>query len=448
MGRVPLSRGRTIGYDKKPPRAIGLAGAIVINLNSVVGSGIFALPALLFVAAGTFSPFAILIFACFYASVMAVIAKLSTVFRQSGGAQLYAQHAFGPVVGFQIGWIALLTNMAGASANFHVLMSYLAAVFPFFADPTIRLVSIAALIAFFTAISASGTSRSVKAIELGTVLKLAPLVLLIVLGFAMNGVPTDVELPVFSEFESIALLLAFAFSGADVAVSAAGETKNPRKTLMRAIFINLAGIAIFYALVQWAYVAIAPDPSNVETPLAAAGEALLGPAGALMISLAAIFSVATFQLNVFVAIPRVAYGMARRGLLPHILAYVSPRFETPVAAIIAYGTIVALLALSGSFTVLATLLVTTEQIMFSSSILALIVMWWRNDAGLRESMSAKWVGIIAVAILWVLFLLRQVPLDAAVTTAGFVAAGFALYWLSKKGAVAQDGIELPEEREA
>ena len=140
--------------------------------------------------------------------------------------------------------------------------------------------------------------------------------------------------------------------------------------------------------------------------------------------------------------------MARRGLLPHILAYVSPRFETPVAAIIAYGTIVALLALSGSFTVLATLLVTTEQIMFSSSILALIVMWWRNDAGLRESMSAKWIGIIAVAILWVLFLLRQVPLDAAVTTAGFVAAGFALYFISKRGAVAQDGIELPEEREA
>ena len=270
--------------------------------------------------------------------------------------------------------------------------------------------------------------------------------LLVVLGFAINGVPTDVELPVFSEFESIALLLAFAFSGADVAVSAAGETKEPRKTLMRAIFINLAGIAFFYALVQWAYVAIAPDPTNVDTPLAAAGEALLGPSGALMISLAAIFSVATFQLNVFVAIPRVAYGMARRGLMPHVLAYVSPRFETPVAAIIAYGAIVALLALSGSFTILATLLVTAEQIMFSSSILALIVMWWRNDAGLRETMGAKWIAIIAIAVLWVLFLLRQVPLDAALTTLAFIAAGFVLYWLSKRSAVAQDGIDLPETR--
>lgn len=401
---------------------------------------------MLFVAAGTFAPIAILIFACFFASVMAVVAKLSTVFRQSGGAQLYAQHAFGPVVGFQIGWLSLLTNMAGASANFHVLMSYLAAIFPYFADPTIRLVSIAALVAFFTAISISGTTRSVAAIKLGTVIKLAPLLLLVVLGLAMNGVPTEVELPVFSEFESIALLMAFAFSGADVAVAAAGETKEPRKTLMRAIFINLAAIAVFYALVQWAYIAIAPDPGNVDTPLAAAGEALLGPSGALMISLAAIFSVATFQLNVFVAIPRIAYGMARRGLMPHVLAYVSPRFETPAAAIAAYGAIVGLLALSGTFTVLATLLVTVEQILFTSSIAALIVMWWRGDAGLRESMGAKWIAIIAVAILWVAFLLRQVPPDAAATTMVFIAVGFALYFVTRRGAIAQDGIDLPEER--
>lgn len=357
MGRFPLSRGRTIGYDKKPPRAIGLAGAIVINLNAVIGSGIFALPALLFAAAGTFSPLAILIYACMYGTVMAVIAKLSTVFRQSGGAQLYAQYAFGPLVGFQAGWLALATNMIGASANFHVLVSYLAAIFPFFADPAIRLITIAVLVALFTGISISGTTRSIGAIKVGTLLKLAPLVLLVVLGFAQNGVPNEVSLPVFSQFESIALLLAFAFSGADVAIAAAGETKNPRKTLMRAIFLNLGGIAFLYALIMWAYIAIAPDSTNLNTPLAAAGEAVLGQTGVLMISLAAIFSIATFQLNVFVAVPRIAYGM---------------------------------------------------------------VSW----------------------------LFSLVPLETVIPTLGFVVAGFALYFISKRSAVAQDGIELPEEREA
>ncbi|SMQ64574.1 amino acid/polyamine/organocation transporter, APC superfamily [Altererythrobacter xiamenensis] len=406
----------------------------------------FALPALLFAAAGTFSPFALLIFACFYGCVMAVVAKLSTIFRQSGGPQLYAQHAFGPVVGFQVGWLSLLTNMIGASANFHVLVSYLAAIFPFFADPFVRLATIATLIAFFTAISISGTKRSVRAIELGTVLKLAPLLLLVVLGFAQNGVPTDVKLPVFSEVESIALLLAFAFSGADVAVAAAGETKEPRKTLMRAIFINLAGIAIFYALIMWAYIAIAPDPTNVDTPLAAAGEAVLGPMGSLMISVAAIFSTATFQLNVFVALPRIAYGMARRGLMPHVFAYVSPRFQTPVAAIAGYGAVVSVLALSGSFTALAVLMVSVEQILFTSSIAALVVMWWRNDAGLRDTMDARWLVIFPVAIGLVLWLFSQVPWDSVPPTLAFIGVGFVLYLLSRRGAVAQDGIELPEAR--
>ena len=377
---------------------------------------------------------------------MAVVAKLSTIFRQSGGPQLYAQHAFGPVVGFQVGWLSLMTNMIGASANFHVLVSYLAAIFPFFADPFVRLATIATLIVFFTAISISGTKRSVRAIELGTVLKLAPLLLLVVLGFAQNGVPTDVKLPVFTEVESIALLLAFAFSGADVAVAAAGETKEPRKTLMRAIFINLAGIAIFYALIMWAYIAIAPDPTNVDTPLAAAGEAVLGPMGSLMISVAAIFSTATFQLNVFVALPRIAYGMARRGLMPHVFAYVSPRFQTPVAAIAGYGVIVSVLALSGSFTALAVLMVSVEQILFTSSIAALIVMWWRNDAGLRDTMDARWLVIFPVAIGLVLWLFSQVPWDSVPPTLAFIAVGFVLYLLSRRGAVAQDGIELPEAR--
>ena len=442
-----LSRGDwTIAYDKKPPRVVGLLGATVINLNAVVGSGIFALPALLFAAAGTFSPIAILIFACFYASIMAVIAKLSTVFRQSGGSQLYAEHAFGKVVGFQAGWFGLAANMAGSAANFHVLLSYLASIFPVFGDPVLRLASIAALIVMFTAISISGTLRAVRAIELGTVLKLAPILLLCLVGFAQNGVPTDVTLPVFSEVESIALLLAFAFSGADMATVAAGETKEPRKTVMLAIFINLAGIALFYALVQWAYIAIAPDPAEVDVPLAAAGQAVFGPAGNLMISLAAIFSVATFQLNVFFAMPRIAYGMARRGLMPHVMSYVSPRFETPVVAIGAYASVVGLLSLTGSFAILAVLLVSVEQTLFALTILALVVMWWRKEAGLRTTMGARWLVIIPVAIGMVMWLLSQVPPDAARSTLLLLGIGLVLYWASGRAAVVQDGIDLPETR--
>lgn len=432
----------------KPPRVVGMAGTVLVSINGVIGSGIFALPALLFVAAGSFSPFAILIFACLYGCVLAVVAKLTTVFRQSGGSQLYAEHAFGPAVGFQVGWLALGSAMAASGASFHVIVSYLAAIFPYFGDPAIRLATIGAMIVTFTAISISGTARSVGVIAVGTVLKLAPVALLVTIGLAQNGIPTQISLPVFSEFESIALLLAFAFSGCDIASVAAGEIKEPRKTIMPAMFATLAGVALFYALVQLAYIAIAPDPSALDAPLAAMGEKLFGPTGNLIVSLAAIFSVATLQLNGFVVFPRIAFGMARRGLLPHVFAYVSPRFRTPAVAIGVYGAIVVTLALSGTFEILATLMVSVEQIGFAAVIAALIVMWKRDDAGLRASMDLRWAIIVPVAIIYIGWLMSQLAVGDVLRTLAMIAVGLVLYWMAKGGAVKQDGIDLPEGRGA
>lgn len=447
VGGSGLAPGDTdINTDQKPPRTVGLAGSILINLNSVVGSGIFALPAVLFTSAGTFAPYAILIFAVFYGCVIAVSAKLSTVFRQSGGAQLYAEHAFGRFAGFEIGLFGVAATSAGSAANFHVLASYLAAIFPFFGDPVIRLSTIAVLVVTFSGLSISGTVRSINTIAVGTVFKLAPLLGLCLVGFAQNGIPTEVVLPQFTEFESIALLLAFAFSGADFATTTAGETKNPRATVMRGIFVNLVAVAVFYAMVQLAYIAIAPDPAEVESPLAAAGAVIMGPTGALAISLAVVFSVATFQLNSFVATPRVIYGMARRGLLPNLLAYVSPRFQTPAAAIGLYGLIVGGLSLSGSFESLAVLLVSSDQLIFASSITALIVMWRRNSGGIADHMDARWAVIVPVAIAMVVWLFMQVPPSALVSVAMLMAIGAVLYLASKRSAVQHEAIDLPQRR--
>ncbi|MEM7690072.1 MAG: APC family permease [Pseudomonadota bacterium] len=372
--------------------------------------------------------------------------QLSTRFRQSGGGQLYAEHAFGPATGFLVGWFSLSVNIAGCSASYHVMVSYLAAIFPVFDDPAIRLVTIGALIAVFFAITATGTSRSINAIAFGTVLKLSPFVVLIALGFAQNGVPTEVTLPAFGEFESIALLLAFAFSGCDVAVYAAGESREPRKTMTRALATNLIGVALFYALVQLAYNSVSPDPSQVDIPLAAMGEKLLGPTGSLLVSIAAIFSIGTLQLNLSFLVPRLAYGMARRGLLPHIFAFVSPRFKTPIVAIGGFSALVAAMSLTGTFELLAILAVSVEQLGFLIIIAALVAMWWRNDAGLREDMGLHWALIIPVAVGYIGWLMSQLEPQSVLYMALMVAAGVVLFFASKGSALRQDGIDLPEGR--
>ncbi|MBX7531614.1 APC family permease [Qipengyuania sp. 1XM1-15A] len=430
----------------KPPRVIGLGGAVLLNLNGVIGAGIFALPAILYASAGTFAPVAILVFAVFYSCLAAIAAKLSTVFRQSGGPQLYAQHAFGPMAGFMVGWFILCTNMAGRAANFHVLVSYLAAIFPIFDGPIMRPATILLLVATFMMIGIVGTKRSIFAMWAGTTIKLAPLILLCVAGFGVNGLPSEIILPQFSEIETVAILLAYAFSGAGAATVVAGESKEPRRTIMRSIYLNIAIVAILYATIQLAYIVISPDPAQTESPLAAAGYSLLGPVGALIISLAAIFSIATNQLSNFVAMPRIAYGMGRRGLLPNIFTYVSPRFETPAAAIAIYSGIVAVLAMSGTFEILITLGVAVEQLILFIMVGSLLIMWKRNDGGIADEMGLRWALIIPVAVSLIVWLTMQVPASAVLSTSILIVFGLLLYGLSKRRAVQHEPVLLPEKR--
>ncbi|GMN04260.1 APC family permease [Erythrobacter sp. MTPC3] len=431
-----------------PPRVVGLPGAVLINLNGVVGAGIFALPALLYAGAGNFSPYLILIFALFYACLVAVPAKLSTLFRQSGGPQLYAQHAFGRFVGFQIGWFTLAGNMAGRAANFHVMVAYLAAIFPFFGGPVAMPVTIVSLIVLFAGISLIGMRRSVGALWVGTSIKLAPLLILCAAGLATNGVPTDVQLPQFSEIEALALLLAYAFSGAGTVTVAAGEVTQPRRVVFRSIYLNLAIVAAFYALIQLSYIAIAPGANTTHSPLAAAGEAVLGGGGALLISIAAIFSIGTNQLNSFIAMPRIAYGMGRRGLLPPIFKHLSPRFQTPSVAIIVYSLIVIALAVSGSFAILALLVVSVEQIIMLTMVAALIAVWRRNDGDIAATMDWRWAAIIAIATVMVIWMAMQVPFQSQVSTLALVGIGIVLYLASASASRSGEGVYLPGEEPA
>lgn len=416
-----------------PPRAIGLGGAMLININAAIGAGIFALPALLYAGAGNFAPLAIIGFALAYACLAGVFAKLTTMFDQSGGPQLYAEHVFGRFVGFQVGWFVVTANFAGRAANFHVLVSYLAALFPVFGGEIARPVTVVSLIALTTLASVIGTRRAIGAMWVGTLLKLTPILLLAGYGLASNGLPGAVSLPEFSQLESVILLIAYAFSGVGVAMISAGETKAPTTTIYRSIFLSLGFVTALYVLIQLAYSATVIEQANPDVPLAAMGEALFGQAGVTMISLAAIFSIATNQLAGFVVIPRILFGMGRRGLLPPIFAYVSQRFETPSVAIIFFGGVVALLAASGTFAGLATMLVASEQIFIAASILALIILWRRGEGRVAQAMGPRWFAIIAVAIVLTIWLTLQVPINAALSTALLAGVGTLLYVLAKAG---------------
>jgi len=419
-----------------PPRVVGVVGASLLNINGMIGAGIFALPALLYAGVGNFAPFAILLFALPLACVALLIGKLSTMFEQSGGGQLYIEKALGKFSGFQVGWFITCASSVGRAANFHVFVSYLAALFPIFGGTIARPITIIVAVALIVWLTVVGAKRSVSSLGLGTILKLAPLFLLVAVGFGVNGVPTEVELPTFTGLESIILLIAYAFSGATTSNNSAGETKDPTRTVFRSILYSLAGVAVVYAAIQWAYIAIGPEAGpgggTDDAPLASAAQKLFGDWGAVMISVAAVFSIATNQLSGFIAYPRVLFGMGERGLLPRFFAHVSPRHSTPDYAIISYGVFVAVIAASGTFALLATLLVAIEMVIYVLLLIAFVALWRRDFRGMRETTGPFWWAVFAGAIALTLWLISQLPLTAILPTLGMLAIGAGLYFLAMK----------------
>ena len=183
---------------------------------------------------------------------------------------------------------------------------------------------------------------------------------------------------------------------------------------------------------QFAYEAIGPENANADSPLASAGAIVLGDIGVIMISVAAIFSIGTGQLNYFLVMPRIFYGMGRRGTLPKFFAHLSQRFVTPSNAILVYAVIVSALALSGSLATLATLTVAGEVLVGFLVIGSLYKVWRKNDGGIADTMGPRWIAIGVISTGFTIWMGMQIPAMAALSILGMIVAGAFLFWLARK----------------
>ncbi|WP_338240687.1 APC family permease [Aurantiacibacter hainanensis] len=383
------------------PRTVGFWGTALFPVNGMIGSGIFAMPAILVAAVGNFAPWMMLLGALLILPLAWVFAALAMRFDGHGGPVLYADAAFGKFLGFQSGWMRYASAVVAVAANAHVAIAYLAVLIPALEDTTVRSVAVVAFIAFITLVNLVGMRASVLTLGAMTVVKLAPLVVLVVWGLATRDPAVGFSLPEFGAFESVVLLTFYAYMAFENGNFPAGELKNPRRTIPLALMTTLAAVALFYMLVIWAYLAIAPDAGEGTSALAAAAEVIAGPAGAIAISIAAAFSVAANTLNGGIVVPRMTFGMAEKGTLPAVFAHVSPRFKTPDVSILCYGGVAILFSFWGGFEQLAIASTLARLVTYLLSALALPVLerrdavrapWWHLPAALLAVVATLWVA--------------------------------------------------------
>ena len=416
--------------DEKLPRTVGFWGTALFPVNGMIGSGIFAMPAILVAAVGNFAPWMMLLGALVIMPLAWVFSALAMRFDGHGGPVLYANAAFGSFAGFQAGWMRYASAVVAVAANTHVAIAYLAVLFPVLDDPTLRSAATIGFIAFVTLVNLVGMRASVRTLGVMTVIKLAPLAVLVVIGLLTRDPAVGFSLPEFSAFESVVLLTFYAYMAFENGNFPAGELRNPRRIIPLALMTTLAAVALFYMLVIWAYLAIAPDAGGGESALAAAAGEIAGQAGVVAISIAAAFSVAANTLNGGIVIPRMTYGMAEQGTLPTVFGHISPRFRTPDVSILCYGGAAILFSMWGGFAALAVASTLSRLVTYFLSAMALPVLERRDN-----DHAPRWhLLVAALALLATLWVASQASAEAYQMLGLIFVVGTGLFFIARRNA--------------
>ncbi len=361
----------TAAPDEPLRRDIGFTGSAFLAFNGLVGAGIFVLPGTLHDRFGAFAPWLFPLFALLALAIAVPFARVAAAHSASGGPVVYAA-PFGPAVAFESGWLFYVARVSAHAANLNVLVAYLASFWPALGSGVGRALVIVGATGAIAAVNVLGVRRAIRLLDLLTLLKALPLIGLAVYALATVAAfaPAPVA-PPLGELEAAALLILYAFVGFETGVVPAGETRDPRRTIPRALIVTVIGTALLYFVVQSAYSATMAPGAGGTAPLIAFGRALVGEPGAVLLSAAAIASVLGNVSGGITGTARTTYAMGRDGLLPAWFGAVDARHATPARSVLVMAGLIALLALTGSFVWLASASVLARMFVYGISIATL-----------------------------------------------------------------------------
>ena len=356
------NEGRDVGTAGELRRRLGLGSATAMVVGEVIGVGIFLTPARMAKALG--SPAWIL--ATWLAmGGMALagalcVGALAAAYPETGGGYVYLRRAYGRRTAFLFGWMSLLVLDPGLAAALAAGLADYAGALVGLSPAGHTAVAIGA-IATLAAANVAGVPLGAGLLRGLTALKVGLLAVLALWGFGLGRGDWSNFIPLVARRPGSGPLGAalaggwvaafFSFGGWWDLGKLAGEVRDPRRNLPRALVLGLAIVTAAYVLTGAVFLYLVPleRVGTGEGFAAQAGAALFGRAGGRILALVVIASVLGSLAAMTLAAPRVYYAMARDGLFLPGLAAVHPRFGTPARAIALQAALAAALVASGSF---------------------------------------------------------------------------------------------------
>jgi amino acid transporter len=356
------------------PRVLGPVEAFCVVVGSVIGSGIFLVPA----AVAENVPFlggivAVWIIGGLFAGAGALtLAELGAMLPQAGGLYVFLRAAYGALPAFLFGWVEFLVVRSGSMAT-------LAAAFArYFAQLTRPPAAIPAkvwqaaaavlAIAVVTTVNVLGTRRGGALQVVGTVLKVGGVAVLMALPFALGAGtvenlapmwPAAVSGSIFTGMMTAMVGVLWAYDGWTNVTPLAEEIRDPGRNIPRALLLGMAVLIAAYVGMTLAYHYVLPmgeiqaasqEAEHIEKAAAAVYcQQLLGRPGVWAISILVMCSTFISLNGNALTGPRAYFAMARDGLFPRSLCAVHRKYQTPANAIIAQATWAILLTLAGTF---------------------------------------------------------------------------------------------------
>ena len=300
-----------------------------------------------------------------------VCAELSSAFPRTGGVYVFLKETVSPASGFLWGWAMFWSAHSGIIAASSVILARYVAFFYPLGGWGIRAAAIAAIVVL-SSVNYLGVRQGSRLQTLITIAKVAAIVLLlamvVVFGSPAHDGPAASAAGVpFREFVLGVSAALFAFGGWHMVTYTAGETRDPPKTIPRALVIGALTVTACYVALNAAYLYLLPleRVTSSSRVAADAAQAMAGPRGAAAISALVILSAVGVLNGVILAGPRTYFAMADEGLGFRWLSRVHPRFHTPHRAIVVQAVWSCVLVGTGTYRDLFTRVIYTEWIFFA-----------------------------------------------------------------------------------
>ncbi len=445
-------------------RKLGLGAAVALGVGTTVGSGIFSSLGSVAGAAGSavFVILAFLIGGFINIPANLCYAELSTAYPEDGGQYVYFREAGSRPLAFLCGWISFwATDPPSISIMALAIANYLG-FFTGFGGLTLKFIAVA-LVLIFMMIHLRSVEAGGKFQAFITFFKILPFALLIGIGlFFISG--NNIATPAIAGAPiGLAALLAgisattWSYDGMGAVCYMAGEIKDPKKTMPRALIITVAVVSILYVTLSLVATGLLPMDvlSASEAPVAEAASRIpfIGSAAGTLTAIMAIIVIIGSLSSCIMFQPRIEYAMAKDGLFFKAFSKVHPKWETPYFSILIQCAVAIVLIFASNLTSLLgyfTLVALTKNFLTFGTIFVLrrkkagYNPMWKMPAGYVMAGVAMFMTgtLILSTFLWA-------PTEGIVAGILAVATGLPVYYYWEKKnkrdalAAAKAGIEGP-----